>query len=89
MDEQAKPEDVKGSYDFTITGIDLHPWKKEDSKGFVITWGTQSAGFGELTFYQENGEWHCDNEGMSNTFIRSVFEFLINLCPENFEKIEE
>jgi len=72
--------------DFTITGVQLdHTWNEEGTnrKGFLLTWQTQSAGFGELVFIMwEDGSLHCDSETMSKSFVKSVFNYLVDHCDD-------
>lgn len=77
--------------DFTITHIELScwsPWKRGElgnEGGFEIKWETKNCGFGSTTVYVKDGKIQCDNEAMGKTFIRSVFEKLLQdmelTCP--------
>ena len=47
--------------DWTITAVepDVSSDKEHpDHKWFVLRWESKTAGFGEVTFYQEDGKWH-------------------------------
>ncbi len=49
--------------------------KFEDSisvTDFTISWSAKGVGFGEFSFYTEDGVLHCDNECMSKHFIMST-----------------
>jgi hypothetical protein len=60
--------------DFTVTHTKIRTaWSREGTKGFVVSWGTKSAGFGELTLYQnEDGSFRVDDECMGPDFCRKV-----------------
>lgn len=45
---------------------------------FRIAWATESAGFGSVTFYLDEGNLHCDNEAMSRRFLKDVMSKLID-----------
>lgn len=70
--------------DFTVTHSAIRTaWSREYTKGFVIQWGTKSAGFGELTFYQlEDGRLQFQNEGMSADFCKRVLTHLLESAWE-------
>jgi hypothetical protein len=49
--------------------------------GFVIRWGTKSAGFGEISIAKDkDGILRCDNERMSREFVKSVLACLVDSC---------
>lgn len=60
--------------DFTVTSADF---REGGPNHFIIAWETVSAGFGELTFYRQDGKLTVDTEGMGARFCREVFEKLI------------
>jgi len=75
--------DTGGKPDFTVT----HATLRESSKNFVcVAWETKSAGFGELTFYRENGHLMVDLEAMGKDFAKRV---LAKLVDEAVDPTEE
>ena len=69
----------KDKLDFTITRVTIGCWGQCDLNdgGFVLSWGTKSAGFGECTFYLQDGKMKCQNECMSKEFVKTLFDFLL------------
>jgi hypothetical protein len=43
-----------------------------------VHWAVKEAGFGSFTFYSVNGELHCKNEMMSKSFIKIMFNLLVD-----------
>jgi hypothetical protein len=68
--------------DFTITGVQLASAWGDDGTGFVLTWQTQSAGFGELVFDTNDGTLSCDSETMGKKFVKSVFNYFVDHCDD-------
>ena len=55
--------------------------------GFVIEWKKDGAGFGELTFNNNENGGIIDSEHMGEEFCKEVFEAFIKKClPEKFKK---
>lgn len=83
-----KPEILEGMLnfmqgkkpDFTVTHTQLDSaWDRGGSKGFLISWGTKSAGFGELAIFQTTeGELRIDNESMGPDFCKRVLFHLLS-----------
>lgn len=74
-------ESMKGAKpDFTVTHAQLETtWNRGGSKGFMISWGTKSAGFGELALFQTAGDrLRIDNEAMGPGFCKEVLFHLLN-----------
>lgn len=74
-------ETMKGKKpDFTVTHTQLESaWSRGNSKGFMISWGTKSAGFGELAIFQTTeGDLRIDNEAMGPDFCKRVLFHLLN-----------
>ncbi len=57
--------------DWTIVSIDIFPH-------VVITWGTKSAGFGNITFYKKGKKLHCDSETLPKDFVKAVLLKLVD-----------
>jgi hypothetical protein len=57
---------------WNLTNVGFFP---ED---FVVTWGTESAGFGNITFYKKKGKIHCESEAMSKEFVKEVLAKLVD-----------
>lgn len=49
------------------------------SHPFTLKWIAEE-GFGEFTFYVENGKIICDNEYMFRESVKDVLNFLIDNC---------
>jgi hypothetical protein len=64
----------KGPPDYTVTEVGLDCGKNY----FIVTWGTVSAGFGELTFYKKDGKIKVDTEAMGNRFCKEVLAKLVD-----------
>lgn len=65
--------------DFTVTHVELTEcWFREYSSGFLIKWGTKSAGFGEMTVTVKDGIFRIQNEAMSKEFLKQVFAKLVD-----------
>lgn len=66
----------KGAPDFTVTYAKLgSAWcnAESSSMGFIVEWGTVSAGFGEVSFFVDgDGKLTIDNEAMSMRFVKEV-----------------
>lgn len=62
-----------------------HDWNEEEYRadgggGFDLRWASD-AGFGGIRFNRDkDGKWTCDNECMSKSFIRALFEKLLDKC---------
>ena len=69
----------KDKLDFTITRVNVEFWGKHERNdgGVVLSWGTANAGFGECTFYLQDGKMQCQNECMSKEFIKTLFDFML------------
>lgn len=64
--------------DFTITGAKISHVDEGPPKVVVVTWETQSAGFGELAIAQfEDGRVELETEGMGHDFCTRVLAYLI------------
>ena len=47
-------------------------WRRGKKCGFVVSWETVSAGFGETDFVLENGKLTCYDETMGKEFVKEV-----------------
>jgi hypothetical protein len=50
-------------------GVDLEPALY---RSVCIKWAMRGFGFGELTFWMEDGKLHCDNECMSRETVKKI-----------------
>ena len=66
--------EADGAPDFTVTSVKLEGF----DGGFCVRWETESAGFGELTFYHKDGKLLCDNGCMGRKFVLSVLAELVD-----------
>jgi hypothetical protein len=69
--------------DFTVTEAVLEPFgpNEHNKGGFIVRWGTKSAGFGEMSVWvKKDGTLRCDNEGMSRKFLKEVLALLVDNC---------
>jgi hypothetical protein len=51
------------------------PWKRGkrgNDGGFIVAWGAEKVGFGELSVCCKNGRMYADTEGMGAPFARLV-----------------
>lgn len=47
--------------------------------GFILDWGVEGIGFGQITFYEKNGKLACDTETMGRSFVKAaLLHFLEN-----------
>lgn len=47
--------------------------------GFILDWGVEGIGFGQITFYEKNGKLTCDTETMGRSFVKAaLLHFLEN-----------
>lgn len=62
--------------DFMVTRV----WLTEDYReGLIdIGWSTKSAGFGHLSFNNNDGKIHCSSETMSRNFVKEVLNKLVD-----------
>ena len=68
-----------GKPDFTLTSVELDG---EGPDWLNLAWTTRSAGFGLTTFSEEDdGSMKCDNEAMSQDFVRRVLEMYLKNKP--------
>ena len=83
--------------DWTVTVVRLEnawgKWRKiRDGKkigndgGFCLSWGTVSAGFGELTFYLLGNKLYCDSECLGKEFVRKVLDKFMSDLLDRFVK---
>ena len=78
--------------DFTVTKV----WLTEDYReGLIdIGWATKLAGFGHLSFRNEDGKIHCSSETMSRVFVKNVLCKLVDdavfdeIIPRNHESLQ-
>ena len=65
--------------DKTVTEVGIRAvWENDGGKGFIVTWGTVSAGFGELTLHvDKEGKVSLDTETMGREFAQAVFQKLL------------
>jgi hypothetical protein len=80
-----------GKPDFTVTRATLDSaWssKKHGHFGFVVTWETKSAGFGELTICvdKKTGKLQYDSEAMTTRFCKEVLAKLLDSGTDLFEE---
>lgn len=55
-------------------------WKKGkagNDGGFIVRWGAEKVGFGELSFYLKKGKLYCDTECMGTKFPKAVMAALM------------
>lgn len=75
--------------DFTLTKVEVEScwgkWNGNDG-GFEVAWQTVSAGAGGLTFYLRGGKLHCDNESMSQDFIKGVLSKMVDEMELDWKK---
>lgn len=72
-----------GKPDFTVIETKLEGAGMDPTGHyFCISWGTKSAGFGELTFYTEGGKLWVDSEGMSKKFQLEVLKHFIEQAED-------
>lgn len=47
--------------------------------GFILDWGVEGIGFGQITFYEKNKQLVCDTETMGPSFVKAaMLHFLEN-----------
>lgn len=47
--------------------------------GFILDWGVEGIGFGQITFYEKNNQLACDTETMGRSFVKAaLLHFLEN-----------
>ena len=49
-----------------------------DEEAIVFLWGIEGIGFGETSFYYEDGKLKCDNECMSKEFIKAILSDFVD-----------
>jgi len=66
--------------DYTVTEAAIQAaWEHDGGKGIIVTWGTVSAGFGELTLHIDgDGKLTLDTETMGREFAQAVFKKLLD-----------
>lgn len=62
-----------------------HYWVGSEG-GFVVRWGLEDFGFGELTFYLHEGKLVCDTECMSRDFVRAALNKIADTITIECEK---
>lgn len=72
--DQKSPDKVE---DYEFTYIDVKPVGEWSQPGFIIEWGVKKVGFGQLTFYTQEGQLNIDSECMSKEFAMRAFKELI------------
>ena len=77
--------------DFTVTRAEISSiWHSKDSTGFEISWGTKSAGFGNIVISKDSeGNVRIDDECMGPEFCVNVFRKLIEDAFAQDEKDKE
>lgn len=53
----------------------------EVCEGFVISWSA-NIGFGEVTFYKEDGKWYADTEYMSKDFCKLLLDKFVEMLED-------
>jgi hypothetical protein len=57
------------------------PWRRRGGKGnaggFLLRWGAEGVGFGEMQFSFKRGRMYCDTECMGMDFIRAAFDHFL------------
>ena len=62
-------------YDFTYTEVVRLAGDKD---GFVLRWGANNFGFGEICFVQNDGKIEIHAETLSKDFVRQALEHMLN-----------
>ena len=62
---------------FTEAKID-YIWKRGRKGGFVVRWGANGVGFGEITFVLEKGRLRCWSELMSRRFVKDALSAMVD-----------
>lgn len=55
------------------------PFVNEQYSGLIIAWSSPEIGFGEYTFYLEDGKWYADSECMGGDFGRLLLDKFMDL----------
>jgi len=62
---------------FTEAKID-RIWKYGRGFGFVVRWGANGIGFGEITFVLDKGRLRCWSELMSRRFVKKALAAVVD-----------
>jgi hypothetical protein len=66
------------NYDFVYVKLG-GAWEKapHNDGGFILNWGVNNLGFGQLTFYNKDGKTTCETECMSKEFIKQALSYFL------------
>jgi len=74
---EEKPSEIERLH-YIITDVKL---TEDYREGLIdIAWCTASAGFGHLSFRNEDGQIKCSSEGMTKEFVKSVLSKLVDVA---------
>lgn len=67
--------------------VTMQCWDKHQGNdgGFVLQWGVEHLGFGEIAFYKKGSVIKCDTETMGKEFVQKALEHFLSTVEFDYE----
>lgn len=64
---------------YNFLSCEIVPWTAHEGNdgGFLIRWSCENVGFGEVAFFNKDGQLFCDSECMSDEFVSQLLAYVL------------
>jgi len=61
--------------------VELEVWDKHTGNdgGFILNWGVEHLGFGQIAFYKKGSKIICDTECMGKEFVEKTIKHFLSI----------